>query len=158
MGTVQFHAVWDDTDQRNEAWDTLLDEGKDIGPYMSTRNPIILWKGVKLYKLPFHYGVDDIADGIGVASKGKIDNIPESRGYTDNPDAASGGRSHPKSYHRRPVDRAAESEQDAWRAGGSDLYDKGKEDAEAGRKPTIAREDDNSHSHYAIGYADGRKK
>lgn len=155
MATIQFFAVFDEREQRDEAWDELLSEGEDIGPHMSSRNPIILWNGVKLYKLPFHYGPDSIATAIGVASKGKIDNIPESRGYTDNPDGASGSRSHPKSYQRRPADRSAESEQDAWRAGGSDLYEKGKKDSMEGRPATVSREEDNSHRHYSMGYGDG---
>jgi len=74
MSTVKYFAVFDETEQRDEAWDTLLDEGEDIGPHMSSRNPIILWNGVKLYKLPFH-GPGYISSGIGVASKGKVDSL-----------------------------------------------------------------------------------
>ena len=157
MSTIKYFAVFDETEQRNEAWDILLDEGEDIGQMGATRHPIILWNGVKLYRLPFH-GPGYIGAGIGVASKGKVDNIPESRGYTDAPGAKS-YRSHPKSYQSWEDERPdIADEQDAWRAGGSDLYERGQEDARAGRKPTIAREDDNSHGHYAMGYRDGRKK
>ena len=78
MSTIKYFAVFDETEQRNEAWDILLDEGEDIGQMGATRHPIILWNGVKLYRLPFH-GPGYIGAGIGVASKGKIDNIPEGR-------------------------------------------------------------------------------
>ena len=148
---------------RDEAFDALMSEGEPVEEDSYVKRPMILWNGLMLKKMTHSFSHNPgtwLYPAIGVATT-KAKSVKakrhESRGYTDNPDGASGSRSHPKSYHRRPVDRGAESEQDAWRAGGSDLYDKGKEDAQAGRKPTIAREDDNSHSHYAIGYADGRK-
>ena len=158
MATVQFHAVWDDTDQRNAAWDELLAEGEDIGPHMLSRNPIILWNGVKLYKLPFHYGVDDIADGIGVASKGKIDNIPESRGYTDAPGATS-SRSHPKSYEGPPEIADIDI---AWRKYGSDLYEQGQEDFLEGIEiisyDDVPEEYRDTHRFYLDGYFDEKNK
>jgi len=58
----------------------------------------------------------------------------------------------------RPPNGAAESEQDAWHAGGSDLYEKGKADAQAGFYTWESDVDDNSHGHYAKGYRAGRKK
>lgn len=75
MSSVKYFAVFDTREQRDEAWSILLDEGEEIGQMGATGNPVILWNGVKLYKLPFH-GPGYIATGIGVASKGKVDEIP----------------------------------------------------------------------------------
>ena len=159
MFTIRNYAIFDDRAEKEAAWAELAEEGEELetpeGDY--SKYPPVLWNGVVLRNEPLHrWG--DIHSAIGVVSARKILSIDESRGYTDAPRAKS-YRSHPKSYQSWEDERPdIADEQDAWRAGGSDLYDKGKEDAEAGRTPTISREEDNSHGHYAMGYRDGRKK